>query len=298
MKRLAILTLSAIVLLIAATAIGQNAPPAPFGPGDSDNAEAAPQSCPARSLLVRFQETRRGNYVRDTPVWKMPDSSAFFFISGMMIDADGAPNAYNADNTGLDDLSNAGEPGNWGGVIQDKDGNPVVQGPDDPDPDYYISCTSLFDRTKSPLDPTRFVDASKIPYVVLPGDLARPAGARVGDFAFVMNLRNGKSGYAIFADVGALGEGSVALADHLGINSDARRGGARGGILYLVFPGSGDHSPKTIEEINAETDKLLQDFGGAEKLTSCAANQEPTVTPVATPAVASKPPEAQPTATN
>jgi len=295
MNRPAVLTLCAILMLIAATAIGQNAPPPQPAPDNSDSADAAPQSCPARSLLVSFQETRRGNYVRDTPIWKMPDSSAFFFVSGMMIDADGAPNAYNAENTGLDDLSNAGEPGDWQGVIQDRDGNPVVQGPDDPYPNYYISCTSLFDRTKSPLDPSRFVDASKIPYVVLPGDLARQAGARVGDFAFVMNLRSGKSSYAIFADVGALGEGSVALADSLGIYSDARRGGARGGILYLVFPGSGTHTPRPIEEINAETDKLLQDWGGAEKLTSCAANQGPTTTPAVTPAIAA---EAQPTAAN
>ena len=55
-----------------------------------------------------------------------------------------------------------------------------------------------------------------------------------------------------------IGEGSVALAENLGIRSDARNGGARRGILYLVFPGSGNGRPRTIEEINAEGQKLLQ----------------------------------------
>ncbi len=280
MNRSAVFSLCAILLLIAATAVGQNTTPAP---AESDN---TPKSCPARSLLVTFEETRRGQHVRDTPIWKLPETSAFFFVGSLLIDADGSPNAYNAENTGLDDLSNAGEPGDWQGVIQDKDGNPVVQGPDDPYPDYYISCTTLFDRTKAPLDPARFVDASKIPYIVLPGELARDVDARVGDFAVVINLRNGKSSYAIFADTGALGEGSIALAENLGIPSDARRGGARGGILYLVFPGSGDRTPRPIEEINSETDKLLQDWGGSEKLTSCATNQDS--------AVAAKPADVQP----
>ena len=268
MNRSAVFNLGGILLLVAATAVGQNTAPAPTQEDES------PKSCPTRSLLVNFEETRRGSHVRDTPIWKLPDSSAFFFVSGMMIDADGAPNAYNADDMGLDELSNAGEPGNWQGVIQDKDGNPIVQGSDDPYPGYYISCTSLFDRTKAPLDPARYVDASKIPYIVLPGELERQVGVRTGDFAFVVNLRNGRSSYAIFADTGALGEGSIALAENLEISSDARRGGARGGILYLVFPGSGNHSPRPLEEINSETDKLLRDWGGAEKLNSCATNQD------------------------
>ncbi len=44
----------------------------------------------------------------------------------------------------------------------------------------------------------------------------------------------------------------MALADSLGIRSDARNGGARRGILYLVFPGSGNGRPRSIEEIKVE----------------------------------------------
>ena len=113
------------------------------------------------------------------------------------------------------------------------------------------------------------MDAAKIPYVVLPNDLADRGGARLGDFAVVMNLRNGKSSYAIYADIGTTGEGSIALADNLGIWSDARRGGQSDGILYLVFPGSGNLRPRAIGEIHSEAEKLLQDWGGIEKLASC-----------------------------
>ena len=40
----------------------------------------------------------------------------------MTIDADGAPNAYHPDNTGLDDLANAGTPGRWEGLAKDAEG--------------------------------------------------------------------------------------------------------------------------------------------------------------------------------
>ena len=189
----------------------------------------------------------------------------------MTIDADGAPNAYNAENTGLDDLANAGDSTHWDGLVANREGVPLIQGPDDPFPGYYVSCTALTDRTKSQTDPARYVDASKIPYIVLPGNLARDAGARLGDFAVVTNTRNGKSSYAIFADIGTLGEGSIALADNLGIWSNAREGGTRGGIIFQVFPGSGNGQPRTVEEINTETAKLVQDAGEAGPSNGCAA---------------------------
>ncbi|HEX7424007.1 MAG TPA: glycoside hydrolase family 75 protein, partial [Terriglobales bacterium] len=109
-----------------------------------------------------------------------------------------------------------------------------------------------------------------------PEDVADRGGARLGDFAVVMNLRNGKSSFAIYADIGTLGEGSVALADALGIWSDARHGGASDGILYLLFPGSGNLRPRTIGEIQSEGEKLLlSNWGGTKKLSSCAESDDP-----------------------
>ena len=233
-------------------------------------AAATPAKSCIKSLLLNFEINREGEAVREVPIWRAgagPDGNAerglprsigpapclpaayaadapFFFEAGMTIDADGAPNAYNAENTGLDDLANAGDPTHWDGLVANRDGVPFIQGPDDPFPGYYVSCTALTDRTKSQTDPARYVDASKIPYIVLPGNLAREAGARLGDFAVVTNTRNGKSSYAIFADIGTLGEGSIALADNLGIWSNAREGGTRGGIIFQVFPGSGNGQPR------------------------------------------------------
>jgi len=227
-------------------------------------------------LLLTFEARHDGEPERDIPIGRLPGSSAFFYESGMTIDADGAPNAYHPDNTGLDDLANAGTPGRWEGLAKDADGEPIIQGSDDPFPGYYISATALADRSKPYNDPTRYVDASKIPFVVLPGGMARQLGARPGDFAAVFNQRNGKSSYAIFGDVGPydrIGEGSVALAENLGIRSDARNGGARRGILYLVFPGSGNGRPRTIEEIAEEGQKLLQIWEASISPVLCTAHQ-------------------------
>ena len=201
-------------------------------------------------------------------VWKLGSGAAVFFVAGMTIDADGSPRAYHPDNTGLDDLQNARGDGGWAGVVL-QDGEPVVQGPSDPAPGYYVSQTSLEDWTKRATDPNRYVDSERIPFIVLPGDVARMAGTRVGDFAVVRNLKNGRYSAAIFADMGPeLGEGSIALARALGINPDARRGGTYRGVLYIVFPHSGNRRPRQLEEINTISARLLNDCGGLDRI-SC-----------------------------
>src|SRR5262249_22001236 len=199
-------------------------------------------------------------------VWKLGGGAAVFFVAGMTIDADGSPRAYHPENTGLDDLENARGDGGWAGIVL-QDGEPVVQGPADPAPGYYVSQTALEDWTKRATDPNRYVDSEKVPFIVLPGDVARMAGARVGDFAMVRNLRNGRSCAAIFADMGpGLGEGSIALARALGINPDARRGGTYRGVLYIVFPHSGNRRPGPVEEINDAATRLLTDCGGLDRI--------------------------------
>ena len=271
MNRPRIISLFATVLFATGVSSGQS--PGKNDPEPTVSRERVNSCAIVRSTLLNFVVWSRDRQrFREVPIWQLPGSQAFFFVSGMTIDADGAPNAYGPDDTGLDDLANAGVPTHWDGIIADRHGNPLIQGESDPFPGYYISCTSLSDPHKKFTDPTRYVDAAKIPYVVLPNDLADHGGARLGDFAVVMNLRNGKSSYAIYADIGTTGEGSIALADNLGIWSDARRGGQSDGILYLVFPGSGNLQPRAIDEIQSEAEKLLQDWGGIEKLASCAGN--------------------------
>ena len=112
------------------------------------------------------------------------------------------------------------------------------------------------------------MDSEKIPFIVLPGDVARMAGARVGDFAIVRNLRNGRDSAAIFADLGpGLGEGSIALARALGINPDARRGGTYRGVLYVVFPHSGNRRPRPLDGINDVAARLFSECGGLDRIT-------------------------------
>jgi hypothetical protein len=181
---------------------------------------------------------------------------ALTYSSGLQIDADGAPNAYGPDGKGLDHLANAGKPGNWWGVAT-QDGAPVVQSASDPFPGFYVSTTALEDRRFKAGDPRRYVDSSRVPYVVLPPQLLKEA--KLGDFAVVINEQNGRVAFALVADVGPrdkLGEGSMALAAALGIDSDPKRGGTRAKIRYVIFPGSGSGRPRTSDEISAEGSRL------------------------------------------
>jgi hypothetical protein len=113
------------------------------------------------------------------------DDSAFFYESGMMIDADGGYHAYHPDNkSGLDYLGNAGKPGNWWALVTDNEkpsGNPVIQSSSDPAPGFYISTTSLEDSSVDREDPRRYVNAESINFFVLPGKLgARRETGRLG----------------------------------------------------------------------------------------------------------------------
>ena len=90
----------------------------------------------------------------------------------------------------------------------------------------------------------RSVNAETVPYFVLPGGQYKHLGIKLGDIAAVRY--NGKVAFAVFADVGPrhkLGEGSIALAQELGIPASPRTGGVRSGVEYLVFPGSGNGTP-------------------------------------------------------
>jgi hypothetical protein len=191
---------------------------------------------------------------------------AFAYQSGMTIDADGAPNAYGPENCGLDDLSNAGSPGHWSALVTDTgkpDGNPLVRN------GFYISTTSLQDKSKKIDEPGRFVDATQIPFFVLPPRLEKKGDARLGDYGMVINLDNGRSSPAIFADQGPpgkLGEGSVALAQALGVDTNARKGGTNEGIVYIVFPGSGSESMQSLAEIQENSTRMFQQAGGMQRI--------------------------------
>jgi len=213
-----------------------------------------------------------------TVAWSCSASGvqAFVYRSGMAVDADGAYRAYHPNNRmGLDSIEHAGRPGNWWALATDSgtaNGRPVLQGTNDPAPGFYVSMTSLFDASiTNEHNPRRFVDAASVPYIVLP-----PKGfkhAKLGDFATVVNLRNGKIGSAIVADESApelpMGEGSIALARVLGIDPDPRSGGVEKGIAYVIYPGSGNGRPRALDEIVSTSQAHFQRWGNLAMLRGC-----------------------------
>jgi Fungal chitosanase of glycosyl hydrolase group 75 len=198
--------------------------------------------------------------------------NAILFSSGLVIDAGGAPRAYHPDgHSGLDALPNAGQPGNWYGVVTDTGlptGNPVIQGPTDPAPGYYVSFTALADSSKARTDPRRYVDSSTVPYIVIPARFAGGNGGKIGDLALVYYEKANKLVYCVVADIGParkIGEGSIALANALGLPADPKRGlDVR--LTYLVFPNSGAHWPMTNAEIRDKGEQLFNDWGGLDRL--------------------------------
>ena len=201
---------------------------------------------------------------------------AIFYKSGLAVDADGAFRAYHPDDSlGLDALVHAGHPGNWWALVTDNEkrsGRPVLQGEDDPAPGFYVSTTALYDAGNPNVrDPRRYVDAQEIPYVVLHPRALR--FAHLGDFAMVVNLENGKTAAAIVADESApnlrVGEGSIALAEALGVDADPRVGGKDHNIVYIVFPGSGNRRPRELPQIEANSKRLFEAWGGLERLRVC-----------------------------
>jgi len=182
--------------------------------------------------------------VANIPVVLNADSS-LSWVAGLAIDADGAYRAYHPQNKkGLDDISCAGRPGNWWGIVTEN-GEPVVQGPNDPAPGYYVSPTT-YQHRKTPegkvlslKNPLRYVDAESVPYVVVPPQIRLSVpGVVMGCHARVSC--NGKVVDAVVADIGPrskLGEGSMALAAALGFNPSPRHGGTTSKVVqYTIFP--------------------------------------------------------------
>jgi len=141
----------------------------------------------------------------------------------MDVDVDGAPNAYGppgepALDTPLDAhyLNRKDKP--IVGYLVDERNRPILQGPKDPFPGYYISQTAFSDiDNPNESDPRRYADARKINYVVR-GNAARRRGVQVGDFVSVYSKRTHKAVFAIVGDTGnpSGDEGSLHLLQDLG----------------------------------------------------------------------------------
>jgi hypothetical protein len=141
----------------------------------------------------------------------------------MDVDVDGAPNAYGPRGKPALDIPSDAHYLNRKdkpivGYLLDSNHRPIVQGPGDPFPGYYISQTAFADvANHNERDPRKYVDARKINYVVR-GDYPQRRGIQVGDFVAVYSRHTHKAAFAIVGDTGnpSGDEGSLHLLQDLG----------------------------------------------------------------------------------
>lgn len=173
---------------------------------------------------------------------------------GMTIDADGAngqtggvpvyaPKGFTP--APLDFLANAGEPGNWFGIVTDTgkaDGKPVKQNASGPAPGAFVSATSYRWPQLARIDPLAYVDAASVAYIVLPSHWRKLAvGVVLGCKATIKDIKTGKileAGVLDFGPKTKLGEASIACAKFFDIPSSPKNGGtAEKRFVYTFFPG-------------------------------------------------------------
>lgn len=194
-----------------------------------------------------------------------------FWTSRLHVDVDGHPQCYHPGGSppGLDYLANAGKTGNWWGIATDKNGKPYVQTNEHPAPGFHVSTTALEDNTWPPHHPNRYVHSGEVPFFVLPSK-PKFGPTVLGDLAIFFNIENGKSSWAIYADIGPanqIGEGSMKLNENLGLSSNPKSGGTEKEIIITVlFPGSKIGWPRSHQELAEATRKEFDKWGGLDSL--------------------------------
>jgi Fungal chitosanase of glycosyl hydrolase group 75 len=222
---------------------------------------------------------------RGTKIYKHKKMAAYFYQpTHLAIDADGAPNAYGPNDSGLDINVHAGYPGTdwWPTVLVPDPLNPLkpyIQ-PTGKHKGMYVSMTHLKAPGGSPTDPLTYVNAVTVPYLVFPtgfGDL--PGVGWMGDFAMARSKDKLRTSAAIIADSGGgatppLGEISVKLANALGGKNVNPRNGAgqpASPITYVVFPNSRNNPvwPVTPSGVEKRGAALLASIGGWSAIDAC-----------------------------
>ena len=196
------------------------------------------------------------------------NNTTLFYEGGFEIDDDGDPMAYHPKNIGNDYLKNAGSQGDWYGILTNSHGYPIIQGPNDPAPGYYISPTALVNHSKNITDPTRYVNAQKINYISVAHNLIKRYGIQMGDLALVYYKKTNILASALVADCGPnqkYGEGSVALANILGIPSNPKNGGCDTNVITIIFLNSKVNFPIDDTIIIQKTTDLITAIGGIDK---------------------------------
>ena len=208
------------------------------------------------------------------PVVVREDGNSLYWCSGLKIDADGGVFSYGPRwHPGLDFLGNANtDPrnctGDWCGLACNKAGIPYVQGPDEPNPQGYVSTTALQDHSQPVWRTARYVDSGTIPYISIPRELLH-AGVQLGDLGMGLFVPTQLVSFFIVADVGPrgkLGEGSMQFAKNIGISSDPKHGGIDGGVCQVVFRGTSRGWPRAQGEMVATVAPMFEAWGGRDRL--------------------------------
>jgi len=178
------------------------------------------------------------------------DDGRVWYTSGASIDADGAngqngqPPAYNDTDTGTDYLANGGMRLVDGRVVRTGSSRIAILGPDEQPrvfPGGVIASKTWYAYPGIPADdPSAYVDAETVPYVVVPPLIVKQtAGVVRGCYARV--TYQGKTVECVVADMGPsdrIGELSIAAARALGIRHSPRNGGLKEKVVgYELWPG-------------------------------------------------------------
>ena len=246
------------------------------------DADAQPTGCSAAVIHTHTNKvSKNGKMVPERSVEVRAGASedgAAFYMSKMAIDADGSPDAYHPDpSKGLDSLSSAGFGKSCNVLVCKVDGQPkkgYITIPSGPFQGFFVSMSTLNDKSKKREDHERYVSATHVPYVAIAGSVAKKLKMVPGDLAFAINLKNGQRSGAIFADIGTentLGEASIALAEKLKVPSSPKTGGAGYQVFYVVFPNTKTTPPwprDTNELVKTATEKF-EKWGGINRVKAC-----------------------------
>lgn len=169
------------------------------------------------------------------------------YLGEFTVDGDGSPRCYAPEGVSgaLDYLANAGRPGNWWGIAThngESNGRPIIQGPEDPYPGFYVSTTSYKNRGFKNGDPRRELNSEIVSFLVVPLKLI-PAvkGVVIGCRGRITDMRSMRSTDCVVGDAGPnnhLGEGSMKAAGNLLLPTNPKRGGSSARMFkYELWPG-------------------------------------------------------------
>ena len=170
------------------------------------------------------------------------------------------------------------------GFETDAQGRPVVQAKGDPLPDAAFVTITRLTIPGTPAGAQRhYVDASEIPYVVLPPAYAASHHLKPADLVAVYRPSTGRVAYGVYGDCCALGEASVRLHVDLGADPivampDGTRRAKRGIGDRVVFVAlTGAHTTPTLDaqawraEIKTKGEVALKALGGVDAIKACVA---------------------------